>query len=528
MALPPDRIATLVIGPQAGGRGYRVLARSEGPNLSAAAEARLSELSLVIAGWADEEEPEAVALIPLADATTPAVLLRLAYLGTASLGTMAFANGLLLDSAAFAACAGRPETLLRLIPAPDGSRDYATSPVAAPIASPPQPAQGRNWTGLGLEWRDRMVVVPRPEDVEPALRSVLSSIGPAGPGARVRGWATTALLPSSGSFSPARELQLLVLHQGQRRAAGLHHLPAVATSTGFEGERVSLPPAARAWERLKSLAADPDLAEAVGPLRWSPSQFDLPPREVIGPAADTVLRRLSGGTAQMRLVTEMARPRGEDLDAPFAQVARGLFAQLAGRPGLEPQHAAFYIKALADAAPESANAMGTLGSDLLHPGSGRWLRGRSFARLLELGYAEALAERSDEAPALLDGLGADELAILLDRVMLARDGRLREPALVSSILRLLADQTDADSAPDWRSVYAAALQWRLAEPPAEDEVRLGARSVVRLTHRFARPQMARLAQRTLRLRDSALSQPRERLDVLGGALEWVRLEGASA
>ncbi|WP_166042311.1 hypothetical protein [Sphingosinicella sp. YJ22] len=528
MAIPPDRIGTLVIGPQAGGRGYRLLARSEGPDLSAAAEARLSELALVIAGWADEEEPEAIALVPLADATTPAVLLRLAYLGTASLGTMAFANGLILDSAAFAACAGRPETLLDLIPAPDGSRDFAMSPLAAPIAAPRQQVQSRDWTGLGLQWRDRMVVVQGPEEVEPTLRSVLASVGPAGPGARVRGWATTALLPSSGSFSPPRELQLLVLHQGQRRAAGLHYLPAAATPGGFEGERVSLPPAARAWERLKALAVDPDLAEAVGPLRWSPSHFDLPPAEVVGPAADTVLRRLSGGAAQMRLVTELARPRGEDLDAPFAQVARGLFAQLLGRPGLEPQHSAFYVKALADAPPEAANAMGPLGRDLVHPGNGRWLRGLSFARLLELGYAEALAERSDEARDLLDGLGADELALLLDRVMLARDGRLREPALISAILRLLADQTDADSAPEWRGVYAAALQWRLAEPAAEDELRLGARSVVRLTHRLARPQMARLAQRTLRLRDSALSQPRERLDMLGGALEWVRLEGAAA
>ena len=78
------------------------------------------------------------------------MLLRLAYLGTASLGTMAFANGLLLDSAAFAACAGRPETLLDLIPAPDGGRDFAMSALAAPIASPPQQVQSRDWTGLGL------------------------------------------------------------------------------------------------------------------------------------------------------------------------------------------------------------------------------------------------------------------------------------------------------------------------------------------------------------------------------------------
>ena len=144
------------------------------------------------------------------------------------------------------------------------------------------------------------------------------------------------------------------------------------------------------------------------------------------------------------------------------------------------------------------------------------------------GPIEASTERSDEAATLIEGLGPDELALLLDCVMLTRDGRLREPALVSAILRLLADQADTDEAPEWRSVYAAALQWRLAEPAAEDERRLGARSVVRLTHRLARPQMARLAQRALRLRESADSQPRERLDMLGGALEWVRLEGAAA
>jgi len=528
MPLPPDRIGTLVIGPQAGGRGYRVLARSEGPDLSAAAEARLSELALVLAGWADEEEPAAAALIPLTDATTPAVLLRMAYLGTASLGTMAFANGLLLDTAAFAACAGRPETLLDLIPAPDGSRDYAISPIAAPIATP-RPAQGRDWTGLGLEWRDRMVEVTDAEQVEPTLQSVLASIGPAGPGARVRGWATTALLPSSGSFSPARELQLLVLHQGQRRSPGLHYLAATATASGFEGEQVELPAAARAWERLKALGAvDPDLADAVGPLRWSPSNFDLSPAEVIGPAADAVIRRVSGGASQMRLVTELARPRGDDLDAPFAAVARGLFAQLVGRPALEPQHAAFYVKALADGPSEAAEAMAPLGPMLVAPGSGRWLRGRSFARLLELGYAEALAERSDEAPALLSGLGDEELSALLDCIMLTRDGRLREPALVSAILRLLADQIDDERTPEWKGVYAAALQWRLGEPAAEDERKLGARSVVRLTHRLSRPLMARLAQRALRLRESRDGQPRERLDMLGGALEWVRLEGAAA
>lgn len=521
MAAAP--LATLVMGPQAGGRGYRVLARSDGPAIAGSAEARLSELALVLAGWADQRESGAVALIPLTDATTPALLLRMAYLGTAPLGTIAYAHGLILDEAAFAACAGRPDGLLHLIPPPDGSRDFAAAPLQVAQAPPPQ---RHDWTGLGLQWRDRLVLVPGQAETESALRSVLGSLGPAGPGARVRGWATSALLPSSGGFSPARELQLIVIGEDQRRLDGLHHLPARATPAGFEGERVDLPPAARAWERLKSLAAvDPDIAEALEPLRWSPGSFDLPPTEMLRPACDTLIRRLAGGAAQMRLVTELARPRGDDLDPAFAEVARDLFQQLLGRDDLEPQHAAFYLKAYADGPPEAAAAIGPVAPLLPKAGSGRWLRGRTFARLLDLGYAEALAERSEEASDILKGLGAAELAMLLDRVMLSDDQRLRRPALVSAILLQLADQADG-AEPGWSPIFAAALRWRLAAPPAPDERQLGSRSVVQVTHGVARPLLAPLAVRTLRLREQA--SPRETLDMIGGALAWVRLEGASA
>jgi hypothetical protein len=515
MALPPGLIATLVIGPQAGGRGYRVLARSDGPAISGTAEGRLSEMALVLAGWADEQEAPAAALVPLSDATAPALLMRFAYLGTAPLGTIAYAHGLILDEAAFALCGGRPELLLPLIPDPDGSRHFAEAPLRVSELPPPRTPR-RDWSGLGLEWRDRMMIVETQEQEESTLCSILASIGPAGPGARVRGWATSALLPSSGSFSPARELQLLVVAADRRRASTLQHLPAQATAAGFEGERVDLPPSARAWERLKSLGAvDIDLAEAVGPLRWSPASFDLPPGEVIGPAAAAALRRLGGGAGQMRLVTELARPRGDDLDPAFAQTARSLFAQLVGPP-------------------EAAEAMMPLAPLLPKAGSARWLRGRTFLRLVQLGYVDALAARGEEAPALLEGMGGEELVALLDHIMLSGDAKLRSPALVSAALRELADRSlDAEPNPDWSSVYAAALSWRFSGEPAGDERRLGSRSVVRITHRLARPLMAALAKRTLRLRDAgAEATPRERLDMLGGALEWVRLrtdsEGAAA
>jgi hypothetical protein len=190
-------------------------------------------LALVLAGWADEREAPAVALIPLGDATTPALLMRFAYLGTAPLGTIAYAHGLILDEAAFALCAGRPESLLPLIPAPDGSRHFAESPLHVQDLPQPRPPR-RDWAGLGLEWRDRLVLVDDAEQEEPTLCSILRSIGPAGPGRAGARLGDHRLLPSSGSFSPARELQLLVVEAGRRRPSGLHHLPAHATPGGFE------------------------------------------------------------------------------------------------------------------------------------------------------------------------------------------------------------------------------------------------------------------------------------------------------
>lgn len=533
MASAPQFITTLVIGPQAGGRGYRVLARSDGPSISGLAEARLNELALVLAGWAEERDAPAAALIPLTDATAPALLMRFSYLGTAALGTIAYANGLILDAAAFAACGGRPESLLPSIPEPDGSRHFADAPLNVGAAPIPTPSR-RDWTGLGLEWRDRLVLVEDRAQEEAILCSILRSIGPAGPGARVRGWATSALLPSSGSFSPSRELQLLVVDVGRRRPAGLHHLAAHATKSGFDGERVDLPPAARAWERLKSLGADDvDIAEAVGPSRWSPDHFSAAPADVIGPAATDILRRLTGGAAQMRFVLNLARPRGDALDDAFAAVARNLFGQLVDRPALEPQHAAFYIKALADGPPDAASAMAPLDAFLLRSGSARWLRGRTFERLIQLGYAQALAARADEAPALLAGLGGDELALLIGYVLRSSDEGLRPPALVSHALRELAERSlETAPAPAWASAYAAGLRWRMSAPAGEDERRLGAASVVRAAFASAEPFAGALASRALRLKGIEGIDASERLDVLGGALEWVRLSdlniGASA
>lgn len=529
MADDAPRIATLVIGPQAGGRGYRVLARSPGPAISGAAEGRLSELALVIAGWAEQNEPPAAALIPLTDATAPAVLLRIAHLGSGSLGSIGFANGLLLDNAALAACGGRPETLLPLIPTPDGSRSFADAPLEVSQLAPAPPP--RDWAGLGLEWRDRIVTVDAaPADQrareEEMLASILRSVGPAGPGSRVRGWATTASLPPGGSFAPARALQLIVVGPDRRRPANLHHLPARAGASGFDGERVDLPPSARAWERLKSLGAgDVDIAEAVGGLRWSPDDLDAAPADVVGPAAGQALRAL-GGEARIRFILALAQPRGDGFDRDFGAVARHWLGQLLGRDELDPQHAAFYIKAIADAPPENVATMAALGPLLVRPGTGRWLKGSSFDRLIRLGYVEALAARAGDAPAVLDGLREDDLTRLLDH--LAQASGAAPGPLLSATLRALADGAgDAVAQARWGGSFATGLRQRLLERSGGDERLLGSRSVVRATLSLAPAMMGSLAKRAIDLRDESAT-PREKLDMLGATLEWMRHKGATA
>lgn len=524
------QITTLVIGPQAGGRGYQTLARSDGPPLSAEAEGRLGELALVLAGWADqaEDEPPAIALLPLGPGATPALLLRLAYLGRASLGTSAFAHGLLLDGAALAACGGRPDLLLPLIPQPDGTRGFGAQPLT--LAGPlPAPRSFGDWTRLGLEWRDRLVSVASRGDEEPVLQAILATLPPVGGGTRLRGWATTAALPAVGGFVPARDLQVLVLSPDRRRPERSHYLPAVAGAAGYTGEPIALTPAMQAFARMLSVGRiDPEVGAAVGTLRWSPADHDKPPIELIAPAAQSALRRLGGGGSQMRFILELARPRGEALDREFAVIARGLFAQLLERPELEPQHAAFYLKALADAPHEASQAMSPFGSLLLAPHSLKWLRGRSFTRLLELGFAEELTARAGAVDALIDGIGAEEAADLLERLMASDPDEEDKPALVSALLAELADHAASEEHPGWSGLFAAALDWRLRGPAGPDLARLGSRSVVQATYRFARPLRVPLAHRVLRLRETQGGDRREAVRMLGGALEWIRLKGAAA
>jgi hypothetical protein len=507
------RIGRVVLGPQSGGRGYRVLERSAGTELPPEAEGRLNALPQALANWADTGDGAAAALIPLSDRHVPALLMRMAYFGAGTRGSVAYANGLVIDEAALRGTGGHPERLLDLIPMPERATDFAAAPLDATLEDERPPH--RDWSGFALEWRDRLLLVSGEEEIEPTLRSILNEF-PLSAESRVRGWATTALLAPAGSFSPARDLQLIVVERDRKRPGGLHYLEAVGTPDGPKGYRdapVALTRAAAAWEKLKSICSnDRELAAAAPLLRWNQQDWSADPVDVLSRAAAAVARRL-GGEAQMRLVIAMATPRGESDDRDFAAAARALFAGILAVPDLTPQHMAFYLKALADAPDEATSALPEPAPLLVREGTGRWLRGRAFERLVELGYAEALSDREGDPAPVLAGLNEDGLALLLERPL--------PGAVQSTLLRMLANGA-AEAEPAWRESFARTLAGRLAAPPGRDERLLARHSVVRSAHRYARAQMPALSARTLRLERAR--NVREFSDTLGGMLEWVKLK----
>jgi hypothetical protein len=520
------QVPALVIGPQSAGRGYRVLSRSDGRAIPAKANSRISELALVLAGWADEREPHAAALIPLTERDGLWLLMRAAYLGSAPLGTVAFAHGVILDGEAVRAVGGRPENLLEAIPVPDGSLDFGETParLAVDRSAPPR----RDWSRLGLEWLDRVVAVDAEADVVPMLRSILSDSMPIGAGGRVRGWATSALFPQNGGFSAQDAFQLIVTGPG-RRAPGLRHLNARVTEKGWEGDRVEGSAATRTWERLRRLAAlDPALEQGTRTLHWTQSYFGLEPAELLRQWGQGALRPLPGA-ARMRLILEMARPQGDDLDADFAGAARSLFEWLLGQPDLEPQHAAYYIKCLAEGPRDAVAALGDIGASLVMAGTGSWLRGETLGRLLELGYADALARQPADPASCLDGLGQEDLAgIVQDLITRARpsDEHLE---LLATLLPLLCGTEGKDHGrPAWAAAFEPALALCLQRGPADSLSRLASRDIVLATARFGRPRFANVAAKVLSLRDVAPGRPDEFKAMLGASLAWVKVAGAAS
>jgi hypothetical protein len=423
------RLSTLLMGPQAGGRGYRVLASCDLPKLDPAAAAILNALPLVLAGWADTGEAQFAARIPLGEAAFPAMLLRARLVGQAVGGSIAYAQGVIATQADAAVLKGAVEAILPAIPMPDGSTDFAAQLLdVEPGAS--MNAFAHPWAGLGLAWRDRLLLVPDAVEAEPLALSAIAALEPTEQRSRIRGWATTGALRASGPFTPMRAFQLIAIGPGQARP-GSHYLPATVTPAGFNGDQVSAPPTWQTWQRIQALGdGEASLGPAVARLGWSPQSAELTPHVLAKMAARAIHGAISDDNAAVwRLILRMT---GKGQDPALVEAARELLCALIDT---EPLPRAIALTGLWQRLPgEARSLLGPLDARLVSRTDIADLSGEWMDRALDLGAARALANTGVHAEVIVDGADATWLGHILGNLIEEPDWTANDAALVSRIL----------------------------------------------------------------------------------------------
>lgn len=511
-------LPTILFGPQTAGRGYQMLASAALAPLEPDPADQLRSIPLVLGGWADQGETAFVACFPLGELGFPAVLLRARFVGEASGGTVAYAHGVLVDEIQGAALPGPIETLLDLIPIPDGRNAFASAPLKVPRLAP-YPDTGDRWQGLGLAWQDRVIVVPNAADAEPVLRSVLAGITPVQQRPRIRGWATTASLAPTGPFSPARAFQLIVIGDSQTRAPG-HYLEARTTATGFTGATVDPPAAWRAWQDFVELTkSDEELAAVFGRIAWTPRSAAVKPADLIALATRTALSGLAGrATAQMRLMLAMARDRGQ---WAFTEAARqAALHQVETAPLTD---AAGFLMAWLKLPAKDRALLGPLDETLAHRVDLATLDGPMLEALIDHGFTDALAALVAAGDSPVIQLDDDAIEHLLGTLVEMPQWGGSHAVLASILLRRIstAGGLDHDAAAsgyfavglgrcfDWTDVPAVAANLR---SPA---------TIVAMRH-IAANLSGRYAARLLRLNAAVAAADPVQIDVVEAALAWVR------
>ena len=235
-------IAALEVRPGAPGAAWQMLSAGPLAEIAPAHLHRLHDILAALAGWAQAGEPPMKALLPLGDGPSPALLLMAGRQG---------GHGVIISAAAMAELDGHPEQLLPLLNSVEASPGFARTALPVPPLLPPLPVQA-NWPDIGIAWRDMAVVVPQASDVLPALVTVLAKMQPPEQARRITGWATTAMLPSSGSFDSWASCPLLVLGPGRARPRGLPQQIVTLNPSGAPTVAANAPPAHAAWRVLSA------------------------------------------------------------------------------------------------------------------------------------------------------------------------------------------------------------------------------------------------------------------------------------
>lgn len=437
------QIPAVLIGPQAGGRGYRMLGSSELPRLDSTATAILNAMPLVLAGWADSGEARFTAKIPMGEGQYPAMLLRAKLVGQAVGGSIAFAQGVIVTQADGAKLKGSVEDILSSIPVPDGSSDFASQPLAFEFGTASN-APKHNWAGLGLAWRDRLLLVPDAADAETMALSAINAVEPIEQRPRIRGWATTGALRASGAFAPSRALQLIAIGLGQT-SPGSQYLSATVTSAGFVGEMVSSPPTWQTWLRVAALGQeDAVLGHAVARLGWTPQSVELTPLALAKLAVKAVHSAVADDyDAVSHLILRMT---ADDQDRALVEAARELYTALVD---VEPLTRAIELVRLWQGLPlEARLRLGRLDARLVTRPDIFGLSGDLMDRALDLGAARALAMAGIRSQLIVEDANAAWLVPILSKLIDEPDWTSDDAILVCRILLRLESLGVLDNEPE--------------------------------------------------------------------------------
>lgn len=263
------------MGPEAQGRGYRLLA-SSGVLPKGSWQ---TDLPMSLYAWAlnwDEQLDERNFLLSMDIGNGNRILGRGAYAGEARLGPMAWFHGIIIDPALLNRVGGRPELLVDLIPPAEGEGDFAAAErhIDADIMLPP-PIAALQEAGECLAWRDLYLTVDRDHSAENVLVGLLCSVMPEEQRKRVRGFATTGRLEARGEFAPAAELNVIASHHPPQ-AGWPGHL-ALKLGSRIAAKDKAPPRSYAAWQAMAAMLHSLDRTNAGAISAWHFEDIDKTP-----------------------------------------------------------------------------------------------------------------------------------------------------------------------------------------------------------------------------------------------------------
>lgn len=284
----------IILGPADLRRGRDYGLRAGGKSLSDAGRAMLEDFCLSLSEWTQRGDPPPFEILFWLGAEDKSyALLKCAYLGVGTMGTVALAQGLLIPMTAMVAMDGHAHRLLDSIPEP--MRGEWTAHSIAWQQRGPRIAPGRQVTELGAQLRRGPLPWPVVHIVDWELKDSRERLLDAIEWSRASilpGWCTSIRLPRIGRFVPG-DLPL--------RMPTIAELPADGRGGVYvRGDQVvsglgRIGPEVRLHDQLFGIGRDEAegklsrrLVDAIG--RWSSDYSGRPPRQMVAYAIDDVLR----------------------------------------------------------------------------------------------------------------------------------------------------------------------------------------------------------------------------------------------